>query len=59
MQTVKEERGSEFFSEWVDDDERKMSQLLGIKGIENKRAIEAVKKYLLYAWRANKFDKTK
>ena len=35
VQTVKEE-GEWFFSEWVKDDERKRSQLLGIMGIENK-----------------------
>ena len=49
MQTVKEEWGNEYFLEWVEDDESKMSQLLGIMGKENKRVIEAVKKFLVDA----------
>ena len=54
MQTVKDEWGPEFFSEWVDEDERRMSQLLGITGNGNDRVTIAVKKFLVDAWRIRK-----
>ena len=40
----------------MEDDERKMSQLLGIMGIDNKRMIEAVKKFFVDVWRVRKSE---